>query len=200
MISKNKKFVIKKPSRKFFFYFMWLIALPITLILISIISSYNINKIEPFSEYTNEYEVTKIKGSKFTDFTFEFYCSDFRNASSTTLTFKAAAYDETVLGTISSINYTVSVGSNWTGYLSADSSTKVLTLGTLDDYSYGSVSVVNFEQKYPIYGYPYIWVQYPTAYVYLTYTTNYIGNSTSNHYILTYTYDEYFTSQTLGGL
>lgn len=191
----------KKFSRKLIITLVYLVVLPITLIVTFCVMTYNNNKITPFSTEATKNEVVRMKGSDFDKMTFVFEATDYMNASATTIKFRAAATDEKVKGTISSIKFQVEVGSNWIGYLSSASSSATITYSEDPaSLSYRSASVTGITQSYPKRKLLFINVKAPTAYVYLTFTGTNNGETTNYYYILSYPYSQYFKDTTLGGI
>lgn len=173
---------------------------------------YSANHVDPFAEDLAEVEVKRIKPKQFTDFTFDFYTSDFMASTATTAKFMITTYDKAPdIGRVSEVKVKIILAANWIGYTSNtasnssipnsdkwwDSSNYDATDEDEDD-PYDKVkvemSITSIKETFPKKSFFLGMKIMPKAYVWLSYTLTKNGKATPKNYLIEYSYSDYFTS------
>lgn len=168
---------------------------------------YSNNKVKPFKDEFTDTKYKALKAKNITDFTFDFYCTEYFSSSTKQVKFQATAYDKKDgVGKITNVNLKMMMAADWVGYTSNVSSSTTLKdsdkwwsstnheEGKDDPTSFtkASLLVTGIDKTYPIKSFFFGMKVTPKAYVLLTYTQTKNGKATDKKYLIEYSYKEYF--------
>lgn len=186
---------------------------------------YSSNHVKPFKTEIEEvenptesgkvaYKVEKIKPKEFTDFTFKFFCYQFKADANNKVVFHATAYDKAPdIGRVDNINAKVVMAANWIGYTS-NTDSKTIKNSTNwwntndhdasdedDDDPFDKIKVVfsitSVKETFPQRSFFFGMKVMPKTYVYLTYDLVKNQKTTKKHFLIEYAEKDYFTNDTL---